>query len=73
MEHPKSIPFSKKLLDRVGNPLEWSTVNLKEYRCPHCKRFLFKGNVKKLNMLCHHCQELVIMDGNKVIIETDET
>ena len=50
-----------------------SNPNLKEYRCPHCKRFLFKGNVKKLNMLCHHCQELIIMDGNKVIIETDES
>ena len=33
---------------------------LKEYRCPHCKRFLFKGNVKKLNMLYHYCQELII-------------
>ena len=43
-----------------GNP------NLKEYRCPHCKRFLFKGNVKKLNMLCHHCQKLIIVDGNEV-------
>jgi class 3 adenylate cyclase len=27
MEDPKSISFSKKLIDRVGNPLEWSTVN----------------------------------------------
>ncbi len=50
-----------------GNP------NLKEYRCPHCKRFLFKGNVKKLNMLCHHCQELIIADGNEVVFKkTDE-
>ena len=50
-----------------------SNPNLKEYRCPHCKRFLFKGNVKKLNMLCHHCQKLIIVDGNKVIIKTDES
>jgi hypothetical protein len=55
------------ILPMQGNP------TLKEYRCPHCKRFLFKGNVKKLNMLCHHCQELIIVDGNKVIIETDES
>ena len=27
MEEPKRIPFSKKLIDRVGNPLEWSTVD----------------------------------------------
>jgi len=47
-------------------PME-SNPNLKEYRCPHCKRFLFKGNVKKLNMLCHHCQELIIVDGDEGI------
>jgi len=46
-----------------GNP------NLKEYRCPHCKRFLFKGNVKKINMLCHHCQKLIIADGNEVVFK----
>ena len=27
MEEPKRIPFSKKLIDRGGNPLEWSTVD----------------------------------------------
>jgi class 3 adenylate cyclase len=27
MEKPKRIPFSKKMIDRVGNPLEWSTVD----------------------------------------------
>jgi len=42
---------------------------LKEYRCPYCKRFLFNGNVQKLNMLCHHCQELIIMDVNKVVLK----
>jgi hypothetical protein len=46
-----------------GNP------NLKKYHCPHCEKFLFKGNVKKLNMLCHHCQELIIVDGNKVTLK----
>ena len=41
--------------------------NLKEYYCPHCDRFLFKGNVKKLNMVCHHCQKLINADGNDLI------
>jgi hypothetical protein len=27
MEEAKRIPLSKKLLDGVGNPLEWSTVD----------------------------------------------
>ena len=27
MEEPKRIPSSKKLIDRIGNPLEWSTVH----------------------------------------------
>ena len=27
MEDPKKIPFLKKLIGRVGNPLEWSTVD----------------------------------------------
>ncbi len=45
---------------------------LKEFRCPYCKRFLFKGNVQKLNMLCHHCQELILMDGNEAIFNKTE-
>ena len=50
-----------------GNPI------LKEYRCPYCKRFLFIDNVQKLNMLCHHCQELIIMHVNEVVFnKTDE-
>lgn len=41
--------------------------NLKEYRCPHCKRFLFKGNIKKLNMVCHHCQKMISADEKDLI------
>ena len=48
-----------------GNPI------LKEYRCPYCERFLFKGNVQKLNMLCHHCQKLIIANGNEVILKKE--
>ena len=40
---------------------------LKEYCCPHCGRFLFKGNVKKLNMVCHHCQKMISVDGNELV------
>ena len=33
--------------------------SLEAYYCPHCGEFLFKGKVKKLNMVCHHCQILI--------------
>ncbi len=32
---------------------------LKEFHCPHCNKFLFKGNVQKLNMVCHHCRKMI--------------
>jgi hypothetical protein len=40
-------------------PFVTGAANLKEYFCPFCSKFLFKGNVKKINMVCHHCQKLV--------------
>ncbi len=43
-----------------------SDPTLKEYRCPHCGRFLFKGNVKKLNMVCHHCQKMINVDDDEL-------
>jgi len=39
------------------------TQTLKIYYCPHCNKFLFKGNVQKLNMVCSHCQKMIIPDG----------
>lgn len=36
-----------------------SNPNLKKYYCPHCKRFLFTGNVQRLRMVCHHCQVMI--------------
>ncbi len=51
-----------------------SDPNLKEYRCPHCGKFLFKGNVKKLNMECHHCQKMINNDEDELINkDTDAT
>ncbi len=41
--------------------------NLKKYRCPHCGRFLFKGNIKKLNMVCHHCHKMINMDESELV------
>jgi phage FluMu protein Com len=48
----------KKNTDPIIPPMQ-GYPTLKEYRCPHCNRFLFKGNVKKLNMICHHCQKFI--------------
>jgi len=59
---------NSNITGRMIPPMQ-SNPNLKEYRYPHCKIFLFKGNVKKLNMLCHHCQKLIIADGNKVVFK----
>ena len=48
--------------------------NLKSYYCSHCGRFLFNGNVKKLNMVCHHCQKMINADEDKLVkTETDAT
>ena len=44
-------------------PME-SDPDFKEYRCPHCEKFLFKGNVKRLNMVCHHCQKMIDADSS---------
>jgi len=55
-------------------PSMQNNPTLKEYRCPHCNRFLFKGNVKKLNMICPHCQKMIDADENELVkSETDET
>ena len=51
-----------------------SDPTLKEYRCPHCNRFLFNGNVKKLNIVCHHCQKTISADESELIKpQKDET
>ena len=34
-------------------------MELKTYVCPHCRKMLMKGNVKRLKMTCPHCQEMV--------------
>jgi len=44
-----------------------SDPSQKKYFCPHCDRFLFKGNVQKLNMVCHHCQKFISADENELM------
>ena len=43
-------------------PPRESDPRLKEYRCPHCGKFLFKGNVRRLKMSCPHCQKMIDSD-----------
>ena len=53
------------ITDPIIPPIQ-SDSNLKDYRCPHCNKFLFKGNVKELNMVCHHCQKMIRIDENEL-------
>jgi uncharacterized Zn finger protein (UPF0148 family) len=63
----------KKNADPIFPSMQ-SDTNLKEYHCPHCNRFLFKGNVKKLNMACHHCQKTISADESELLKpKKDET
>ncbi len=48
----------KKITESIIPPMQ-SDPNLKSYYCPHCDRFLFKGNVQKLSMVCQHCQKII--------------
>jgi acetyl-CoA carboxylase beta subunit len=48
-------------------PAMKSDSTLKEYRCPHCDRFLFKGNIKKLNMVCHHCHKMINAEESELV------
>jgi len=40
-------------------PLKNKFAKSKTYYCPHCKKVLMKGDVKRLNMICQHCHKLV--------------
>ncbi len=41
--------------------------NLTRYFCPHCNSFLFNGNVRSLNMVCHHCQKLINVNEEELL------
>jgi len=53
-------------------PAIQSDPNLHEYCCPHCNKFLFKGNIKKLNMVCHHCQKMIKVDEEELFRKNTE-
>jgi ribosomal protein S27AE len=38
---------------------EKKAVKLKSYYCPHCGKALMTGDVKRLNMTCQHCHQLI--------------
>jgi len=38
---------------------EKKIAKLKTYYCPHCKKVLMKGDVKRLKMNCQHCHKLI--------------
>ena len=57
--------------DPIIPPIQ-SDANIKEYVCPHCNKLLFKGNVKKINMVCHHCQKMINADGDELFKKDTE-
>ena len=62
----EKIMNDKKNTDSMVTPMQ-SDSTLKEYRCPHCDRFLFKGNIRKLNMVCHHCHKMINTDESELV------
>ncbi|MCP4158761.1 MAG: hypothetical protein GY760_01695 [Deltaproteobacteria bacterium] len=43
-------------------PFAQSDPKSKSYYCPHCKKLIMKGDVKRLSMTCPNCLELVDAD-----------
>ncbi len=48
-------------------PVE-SDPKSKSYFCPHCKKIIMKGDVKRLSMTCPNCLELVEADEEELLI-----
>ncbi len=47
-------------------PLKKIETNLKTYYCPYCNKSLLKGNIKTINMVCHHCQRFIKADAEEL-------
>jgi len=43
----------------------------KTYYCPHCRKALMKGNVKRLNMPCPDCHEQINTKGDELLNQGD--
>lgn len=44
-----------------------SNSKFKSYFCPHCQKFLMKGDVRRLKMTCPHCQRLIDADEDELL------
>ena len=53
-------------------PLKNKFAESKTYYCPHCKKILMKGDVKRLKMNCPHCHELVNAGEDKLLNPENE-
>lgn len=49
-----------------------SNSGFKDYYCPHCREFILKGNVKRLNMSCPHCSRMISVDEKDLFLQTNE-
>lgn len=49
-----------------------SDLKLKSYFCPHCHKFLMKGDVKRLNMTCPNCQKMIDVEESQ-LLKQDES
>ncbi|MCP3871990.1 MAG: hypothetical protein GY699_02400 [Desulfobacteraceae bacterium] len=55
----------------ISNPIippVQSDPKHKSYYCPHCKKIIMKGIVKRLSMTCPHCTELIDADEEDLLI-----
>jgi DNA-directed RNA polymerase subunit RPC12/RpoP len=57
----------KKNTDPIVPPMQ-SNPQHKSYYCPHCKKIIMKGNVKRLSMTCQHCSYQIDADEKALLI-----
>ncbi len=43
----------------------------KIYYCPHCRKPVMKGDVKRLNMTCPNCHKLIDAIGDELLNQGD--
>lgn len=44
-----------------------SSSRSKSYFCPYCKKLIMKGNVQRLNLVCHGCYKMINADANDLL------
>jgi acetyl-CoA carboxylase beta subunit len=47
---------------QIEKPLQTDT-KLQVYFCPHCKKKIMTGSVRRLHMVCPKCQKMVKADA----------